>query len=102
MPKVTQIAILEEFSLCLIIADKSLIAYHLDCITPSASLSTQSTDSSRRAPQKLSGSRDVSFFATARMKERTLVFYKKKESLHSTFKVLEPVLQKSSEKKSRI
>ncbi|PQE23450.1 hypothetical protein CJF30_00010541 [Rutstroemia sp. NJR-2017a BBW] len=102
MPKVTQIAILEEFSLCLIIADKSLIAYHLDCIIPTNSQSTQSTDSSRRAPQKLSGSRDVSFFATARMKERTLVFYKKKESLHSTFKVLEPVLQKSSEKKSRI
>lgn len=33
------------------------------------------------------------------MKDRTLVFYKKRESLHSTFKVLEPVFQKSSEKK---
>ncbi|KAG0650324.1 Rho1 guanine nucleotide exchange factor 3 [Hyphodiscus hymeniophilus] len=102
MARVTQIAILEEFSLCLIIADKSLIAYHLDVIVPVSSFPAPHTDSARRAPQKLSGTRDVSFFATARMKERTLVFYKKRESLHSTFKVLEPVFQKSSEKKSRL
>jgi hypothetical protein len=54
------------------------------------------TDSSRRAPQKLSGARDVGFFATGRMKDRTLVFYKKREGISSTFKVLEPVYQKSS------
>ncbi|KAK6607239.1 CNH domain-containing protein [Botrytis cinerea] len=102
MPKVTQIAILEDFSLCIIIADKSLVAYHLDVIIPASNFPGTNTDSSRRAPQKLSGARDVSFFATARMKERTLVFYKKKESLHSVFKVLEPVVQKSSEKKSRL
>lgn len=95
----TQITVLEEFSLCLIIADKSLIAYHLDVIVP---LSNQQHDSARRAPQKLSGTRDVSFFATARMKDRTLVFYKKREGLHSTFKVLEPIFQKSTEKKSRL
>lgn len=52
--------------------------------------------SSRRAPQKLSGSRDVGFFATGRMKDRTLVFYKKREGISSTFKVLEPVYQKSA------
>ncbi|TGO47126.1 hypothetical protein BCON_0292g00080 [Botryotinia convoluta] len=102
MPKVTQIAILEDFSLCIIIADKSLVAYHLDVIIPASNFPGTNADSSRRAPQKLSGARDVSFFATARMKERTLVFYKKKESLHSVFKVLEPVVQKSSEKKSRL
>jgi hypothetical protein len=99
---VTQIAVLEEFSLCLIIADKSLIAYHLDMIVPVSNFPGPHADSARKAPQKLSGSRDVSFFATARMKERTLVFYKKKEGLHSTFKVLEPVFQKSTEKKSRL
>ncbi|KAA8572384.1 hypothetical protein EYC84_003006 [Monilinia fructicola] len=103
MPKVTQIAVLEEFSLCLIIADKALIAYHLDVITPASNFpGATSTESARKAPQKLSGNRDVSFFATARMKERTLVFYKNKQSLNSTFKVLEPVVQKSSEKKARI
>ncbi|KAL3422370.1 CNH domain-containing protein [Phlyctema vagabunda] len=100
--RVTQIAVLEEFSLCLIIADKSLIAYHLDVIVPPSSFSAPVHDSARRAPQKLSGNRDVSFFATARMKDRTLVFYKKREGLHSTFKVLEPVFQKSTEKKSRL
>ncbi|TAQ89204.1 hypothetical protein B7494_g2469 [Chlorociboria aeruginascens] len=100
--RVTQIAVLEEFSLCLIIADKSLIAYHLDIIIPVSSFPAPHHDSGRKAPQKLSGTRDVSFFATARMKDRTLVFYKKKEGLHSTFKVLEPVFQKSSEKKTRL
>ena len=98
----TQIAVLDEFSLCLIIADKSLIAYHLDVIVPISNFPAPHTDSARKAPQKLSGTRDVSFFATARMKDRTLVFYKKKEGLHSTFKVLEPVFQKSTEKKSRL
>jgi len=100
--RVTQIAVLEEFSLCLIIADKALIAYHLDVIVPVSNFPAPHQDSARRAPQKLSGARDVSFFATARMKDRTLVFYKKREGLHSTFKVLEPVFQKSSEKKSRL
>jgi hypothetical protein len=99
MSRVTQITVLEDFSLCLIIADKSLIAYHLDVVVPSSS---SQQDSARRAPQKLSGTRDVAFFATARMKDRTLVFYKKREGLHSTFKVLEPILQKSTERKSRV
>jgi hypothetical protein len=102
MSRVTQIAVLEEFSLCLIIADKALIAYHLDVIVPISNFPAPHHDSARRAPQKLSGTRDVSFFATAKMKDRTLVFYKKREGLHSTFKVLEPVFQKSTEKKSRL
>lgn len=80
---------LEEFSLFLLISDKSLIAYHLDLVCPVGG-APPSSDSSRRAPQKLSGSRDVGFFAVGRMKDRTLVFYKKRESLSSTFKVSSP------------
>ena len=99
--RVTQIGILEEFSICLIIADKSLIAYHLDTIIPGFNSPASNVDSNPPAPQKLSGARDVSFFATGRIKERTLVFYMKREGLHSSFKVLEPVFQTSSEKKSR-
>lgn len=38
----------------------------------------------------------MGFFATGRMKDRTLVFYKKREGISSTFKVLEPIYQKSS------
>src|ERR1700742_112663 len=102
MARATQSAVLGAVALCLIIADKSLIAYHLDVIVPVSNFPAPHHDSARRAPQKLSGTRDVSFFATARMKERTLVFYKKREGLHSTFKVLEPVFQKSTEKRSRI
>ncbi|KAK4696930.1 RHO1 GDP-GTP exchange protein 1/2, partial [Lecanoromycetidae sp. Uapishka_2] len=96
--RVTQIAVLEEFSLFLLIADKSLIAYHLDTVCPVSGGPTpnNTSDSSRRAPQKLSGARDVGFFATGRMKDRTLVFYKKREGVSSIFKVLEPVYQKSS------
>ncbi|KAF2124245.1 hypothetical protein P153DRAFT_351133 [Dothidotthia symphoricarpi CBS 119687] len=101
IPRVTQIAVLEQFSLMLLISDKSLIAYHLDAVCPVSGV-PPTNDSSRRAPQKLSGARDIGFFATGVMKDRTLVFYKKRDSLSSTFKVLEPVYQKSTEKKSRI
>ncbi|KAI9684803.1 MAG: hypothetical protein M1829_000178 [Trizodia sp. TS-e1964] len=98
--KVTQLAVLEEFSLFLVIADKSLTAYHLDVVCPVSGVAPPN-DLSRRAPQKLSGARDVGFFATGRMKDRTLVFFKKRDGISSTFKVLEPVFQKSTEKKSR-
>ena len=90
--RVTQIAVLEEFSLFLLISDKSLVAYHLDnvCNPSGAPPGTNDSSSSARfAPQKLSGSRDVGFFNTGRMKDRTLVFYKKKDvGVSSTFKVI--------------
>ena len=91
---VTQVAVLEDFSLFIIISDKSLIAYHLDAVCPVGGVGAAAD--SRKAPQKLSGNKDVGFFAVARQKERTLVFYKKKEGISSTFKVLEPVYQKSA------
>ncbi|KAL1987216.1 hypothetical protein VTN96DRAFT_4548 [Rasamsonia emersonii] len=101
--RVTQIAVFEEFNLLLVIADKSLIAYHLDVVCPISGVPSQTSqhDSARRAPQKLSGSREVGFFAVGRMKDRTLVFYKKRDGISSTFKVLEPVLQKSATSRAR-
>ncbi|KAL5333116.1 CNH domain-containing protein [Aspergillus crustosus] len=102
MARVTQIAVFEEFNLFLLIADKSLIAYHLDVVCPANGVPTQTTsDSGRRAPQKLSGNREVGFFAAGQMKDRTLVMYKKRDGLSSTFKILEPVLQKSTTSRSR-
>ena len=83
--RVTQIAVLEEFNVFLSICDKSVVAYHLDQICPLPGASAN--DSVRRAPQKLSGSRDVGFFATGKMKDRTLVLYKKRDGLSSIFKV---------------
>jgi hypothetical protein len=72
----------------LVISDKSLIAYHLDVVVPISGISQSSQqDSARRAPQKLSGSREVGFFAAGRMKDRTLIIYKKKDGITSKFKV---------------
>lgn len=98
--RVTQIAVLEEFSVCIIIADRSLISYPLEVVAPVSNFPPPAHDSAKRAPQRLA--KDVSFFATARMKERMLLFYKRKEGLHNTFKVLEPVFQRSTEKKTRL
>jgi len=84
--KVTQISVIEEFSLFLVLADKALVAYHLDVVVPPPGAAAGSA-TKQRAPQKLSGAKDVGFFATGRMKDRTLVFYKKREGLSSTFKV---------------
>ncbi|KAI2619647.1 CNH domain-containing protein [Hypoxylon sp. NC1633] len=98
--RVTQIGVLEEFSVVLVLSDRNLISYPLDVVAPPSNFPTPVNDNPRRSPQRLA--KDVSFFATARMKDRTLVFYKKKESLHTTFKVLEPVFQKATEKKSRL
>ncbi|KAI2727902.1 hypothetical protein CBS147354_3011 [Penicillium roqueforti] len=101
--RVTQVAVFEDFNLLLLIADRSLIAYHLDVVCPANGKTSQSSqDSARRAPQKLSGNREVGFFAAGRLKDRYLVLYKKREGLSSTFKVLEPVLQKSSTNKGRL
>ncbi len=104
MSRVTQLSVLEDFNLFLLIADKSLIAYPLDVVCPSTTngpsvTNSSSNDSALKAPKKLSGSRDVGFFVAGRMKDRTLVFYKKRENLNSVFKVIEPIYQKSSEKK---
>lgn len=85
--RVTQIAVFEEFNLFLLISDRSLIAYHLDAVCPASRVSSQSQASARRAPQKLSGNREVGFFAAGRMKDRYLVLYKKRDGLSSTFKV---------------
>lgn len=86
--RVTQVAVFEDFNLLLLIADRSLIAYHLDVVCPANGKASQSSqDSARRAPQKLSGNREVGFFAAGRLKDRYLVLYKKREGLSSTFKV---------------
>lgn len=102
MTKVTQIAVLEEFNLLIILSDKVLIAYHLDVICPPSGPPVPQTDASvRKAPQKLSGSKDVGFFVAGKMKDRVLVFYQKRDGINSIFKILEPVLQKAATSKSR-
>ena len=86
---------LEEFSLFLLLTEKQLIAHHLDTVLhPSATASANNNTSAShpvRAPQKLSGARDIGYFAHGRMKDRELIFYKKREGVTSVFKVLEPI-----------
>src|SRR6202000_513460 len=84
---VTQIAVLEDFQIFLLISDKSLMAYHLDVVCPPNGVAP-SNDSTRAAPHKISGNKDVGFFSLARMKDRTLLFYKKGGVSSSTFKVI--------------
>lgn len=102
MPKITQLTVLEEFNLVIVLSDKVLIAYHLDVVCPASGPPVPQTDASvRKAPQKLSGKTDVNFFLAGKMKDRVLVFYKKRDGINSIFKILEPVLQKSATSKSR-
>ncbi|KAH6973490.1 CNH domain-containing protein [Ilyonectria sp. MPI-CAGE-AT-0026] len=98
--RVTQIAVLEEFSVCVVVADKALVSYPLDVVAPVSEFAAPLNDNPRRAPQRLA--KDVTYFATAKMKDRMLLFYKRRENLHTSFKVLEPIFHKSNEKKSRL
>lgn len=91
---------LEEFSVCVVVADKALVSYPLDVVAPVSEFAAPLNDNPRRAPQRLA--KDVTYFATAKMKDRMLLFYKRKENLHTSFKVLEPIFHKSNEKKSRL
>ncbi|KAK0214966.1 CNH domain-containing protein [Armillaria fumosa] len=91
---VTQCAMLEEFGLFLVLADKSLFAYHIEALVPS---SPQNAHASQ-VPQKLNGNKDVHFFSVGTLHGRTLVIYMKKKALNSIFRVLEPVGEKINER----
>ncbi|MCO5573443.1 hypothetical protein L7F22_027214 [Adiantum nelumboides] len=83
---VMQCAVLEAFGIFVVLADKVLISYSLDALVPSAN-----SPSNPRPPQKLSGNRDVMFFAVGQVKDRTLLVYMKKKPNESVFRALEPV-----------
>ncbi|KAF8626558.1 hypothetical protein AX15_004807 [Amanita polypyramis BW_CC] len=87
---VTQCAMLEEFGIFLVLADKSLFAYHIEALVPSSS----NTPPASQVPQKLNGSKDVHFFRVGILHNRTLIIYMKKKGLDSIFRVLEPVGEK--------
>jgi hypothetical protein len=74
---VTQCAMLEDFGIFLVLADKSLFAYHIEALVPS---SPQSANTSQ-TPQKLNGTKDVHFFSVGSLSGRTLVIYMKKKGV---------------------
>ncbi|KAL0953934.1 hypothetical protein HGRIS_005098 [Hohenbuehelia grisea] len=91
---VTQCAMLEDFGIFLVLADKSLFAYHIEALVPS----TPASNHASQTPQKLNGTKDVHFFSVGNLHGRTLVIYMKKKNLDSVFRVLEPVIDKINEK----
>ncbi|TDL23713.1 Dbl domain-containing protein [Rickenella mellea] len=91
---VTQCAMLEDFGIFLVLADKALFAYHIEALVPSSPPSANAT----RTPQKLNGNKDVQFFSVGTLGGRTLIIYMKKKGLDSVFRVLEPVVGKIAEK----
>lgn len=96
--KTTQIDVLEAFDVFLVLANKELIAYSLNGVIPRLPAATGALTPPpvAKQPQRLSGSHDVGFFATGKLKERMLVLYKyKKGGVNSVFKALEPVVGKA-------
>ncbi|KAF5386380.1 hypothetical protein D9757_006718 [Collybiopsis confluens] len=91
---VTQCAMLEDFGIFLVLADKSLFAYHIEALVPSSPSSSHSS----QTPQKLSGNKDVYFFSVGTLHGRTLVIYMKKKGLDSIFHVVEPVQERINER----
>lgn len=68
---VTKIAVLEEFGIFLVLADKSLLAYNIEALVPTAQ-----SPQVRTAPERISG-RDVLFFTVGQISGRTLVLFVK-------------------------
>ncbi|KAG6849618.1 hypothetical protein H0H93_006902 [Arthromyces matolae] len=93
---VTQCAMLEEFGIFIVLADKSLFAYHIEALVPTHPQNPHSQ--TPHVPQKLNGNKDVHFFSVGTLHGRTLIIYMKKKGLESIFRVLEPVGDKINEK----
>src|ERR1700722_3657763 len=94
---VTQCAMLEQFGIFLVLADKvrcfffcccclvrvridvgqSLFAYHMEALVPSSPHSAHTS----QTPQKLNGTKDVHFFSVGTLHGRTLVIYMKKKNV---------------------
>ncbi|KAN0135316.1 CNH domain containing protein [Lactarius tabidus] len=91
---VTQCAMLEDFGIFLVLADKSLFAYHIEALVATSPQSVNTT----QTPQRLNGSKDVHFFSVGCLGGRTFVIYMKKKGLDSVFSMLEPVVDKINEK----
>ncbi|KAJ7497980.1 CNH domain-containing protein [Mycena galericulata] len=89
---VTQCAMLEDFGIFLVLADKSLFAYHIEALVPSSPQSVNAT----QTPQKLNG--NVHFFSVGSLLGRTLVIFMKRKNLDSIFHVVEPIIDKINER----
>lgn len=92
---VSQCAMLEDFGLFLVLADKNLFAYHIEALVPNP-MNPQPFTS--QTPQKINGSKEVQFFSVGTLHGRTLVIYMNKKGVDSVFHVVEPVIDKITER----
>ncbi|CAI2166629.1 18259_t:CDS:10 [Funneliformis geosporum] len=90
LEKISQIDILEEFRLLLILADKSLYSYPLESLDP-----IKSKEATKRT-SKISS--HASFFKSGTCLGKTLVTVVKTSALNSIIKTLEPIEQKNKNK----
>jgi hypothetical protein len=90
---VTQCAMLEDFGIFLVLADKSLFVYNIEALVPTYPQSANTI----QILQKLNGSEDVHFFRVGILGGRTLVIYMTKKGLDSVFRALEPVDGRTNE-----
>lgn len=84
--QVTQVAVLEEFGIFVVLANRVLLSYSIDVLVPNAN----SPNNPRRG-QKINERRDVSFFSVGKVKDRTLLVYMKRKPNESVFHALEPI-----------
>ncbi|ESK84818.1 Dbl domain-containing protein [Moniliophthora roreri MCA 2997] len=87
---VTQCLVLEQFAVLLVLADRVLLAYHVETLVSAVSYAAQTL----LLPQRLSGNKDVYFFSAGRLHYRTLVVYMTKIGQDNICRVLEPVAEK--------
>ncbi|TFK21787.1 signal transducer [Coprinopsis marcescibilis] len=92
---VTQVAVLEDFNIFLVLSDKNLFAYHIEALVPNP-LNPQPYTS--QSPSKINGSKEVLFFSVGMQHGRTLVIYMNKRGADSVFHVVEPVIDKITER----
>ncbi|EIW72389.1 hypothetical protein TREMEDRAFT_10950, partial [Tremella mesenterica DSM 1558] len=93
---VTNVAVLEDFGIFLVLHERSLLAYTLEALVPSAA-----NNSARATPQRLSSGKDIIFFTVGQFKGLTLVLYMKKKGVNSLFRVLEPIHGRNAEDSGR-
>jgi CNH domain len=89
----TQISVIDEFSIFLVLANKELISYSLSSIVPQ--LPDGRRHPPQRLPHRLSDGSSVEFFAIDKLKVRISVVYKTKSGGTLVCKVMTPVVRKA-------
>ncbi|CAG8565035.1 14164_t:CDS:10 [Ambispora leptoticha] len=101
LSNVMQMAVLEDYAIFVVLADKLLLAYSLEVMIPSSNNPQASGSQASKHPQRLSNNANVQYFSVGTIKDKTLLIYLKKRSLESHFKVLEPIVAANSNERSR-